>query len=235
MGAPRVLYYGGNGHSSWRLSRVRALGAPFEIDEAPYPGFEDRPRAPDLEGFLAVLGDHAGHAELAFGTGIGGLFLLCLRSQGLLLDTPLVLHAPVLWGLERRLMPRLLRLGPLRRLLPSLFMHKQFVAPLDDADRAAFFDGYARCSAFTDFFDWLGPSLLRELERRFAERPAALDRVRVWWGGQDRVVTPAELQITEAVLGVRWPLTVIDDWAHYPMIEAPESFVRVLAAALEGG
>jgi pimeloyl-ACP methyl ester carboxylesterase len=251
---PVVAFLGGNGHSSWRLGAARraiaALAgrgeiAPFRLEDVPYPGFEDRPRAADLDAFLAAAAGSL--LELApataLGTGIGGLIALCLRSQGALARVPLVLHAPVLWGLERRWMPRLVRIGPTRRLLPSLFaaewyqrrfVKKQFLGGLSDADRRAFFAGYARCAAFPDFFDWLRPALLRRLERRFAERPEQLDDIAVWWGEKDRVVDARELALTEEALSRRFALVTFPDWGHYPMIEQPESFVRALAKALRG-
>jgi pimeloyl-ACP methyl ester carboxylesterase len=250
---PVVFYLGGNGHATDRLTptrrAVRELSAagevsPFQIVEAAYPGFEDRPSAPDFDAFVDVLLGQAQALKprLALGTGIGGLILLCLRSLGGLAQTPVYLHAPVLWGLERRWMPRLVRLGPLRRLLPPLFaarwyqrrfVKKQFVTELDEAAAASFFDGYARCSAFGDLFDWLRPALLRQLEQRFEAHREQLEHITVWWGSRDRVVTPAELTITLDRLGVQWPLVMFDDWAHYPMMEAPHSFARALDAALQ--
>jgi pimeloyl-ACP methyl ester carboxylesterase len=249
---PIVAYLGGNGHSSWRLDPARrALAAlqgsgevgPMRIEEAAYPGFEGRPRARDLDAFLEAIAAPLRHVSLAVGTGIGGLLALCLRGRGELAGVPLVLHAPVLWGLERRWMPRLVRIGPTRRLLAPLFradwyqrrfVDKQFLRGLADEERAAFFDGYARCAAFPDFFDWLRPGLLRDLEQRFAERPEQLDGIRVWWGGKDRVVDTGELAITEEALARRFELTVFPEWGHYPMIEEPEAFVRALAAVLRG-
>ncbi len=252
MSAPRVYYLGGNGHAAARLTRARAAlddltgrgeVARFELVEAAYPGFEGRASAPSFDAFVATLAEevNAVAPALALGTGIGGLIALCLRAAGCLTGVKLCLHAPVLWGLEKRWVPRLVRLGPLRRVLPPLFaarwyqrrfVKKQFTTTLTDEEVAAFFDGYARCAAFADMFDWLTPALLRRLERRFAEEPACLEGVTVWWGAQDRVVTPRELEVTATALGVRWPLVMFDDWAHYPMIEAPESFVRALAEAV---
>ncbi len=252
LGAARyevtVLYFGGNGHATARLDptrrahlRLQGEGiASFDIAEAAYPGFEGRARSPSFDAFVEVLIAQAREVRprMAIGTGIGGLIAVCLRSRGALADVPLYLHAPVLWGLETRWMPRLVR--PFRRFLPALFdtrwyqrrfVRKQFVSEVEPRQVEAFFDGYARCEAFADLFDWLRPSLLRDLERRFAANPTALDDITVWWGSRDAVVTPKELSITEEKLGVSWPLVMFDDWAHYPMIEAPESFARALAAA----
>src|SRR5262249_22985673 len=162
----------------------------------------------------------------------------CLRARGVCLDVPILLQAPVLWGLEHRRMPRLLRLGPARLLLRRLFaarwfqawfVRKQFERPLSPALRQAFFQGYADCAAASDFFAWLTPALLRQLEIKFADRPEALERISVWWGGRDRVVTLQELTWTEKALGVRWPVRNFPTWGHYPMIDEPGDWVRELS------
>jgi pimeloyl-ACP methyl ester carboxylesterase len=248
--AARVVFLGGNGHSAARLAPARAALAglaregqvqPFELIEPPCPGFEGRPRAPEFEAFLDTVSAAFPPGIPVYGTGIGGLIALCLRGRGTGLDSPLLLQAPVLWGLERRWMPRLLRLGPLRFLLQGLFaqrwfqdrfVRQQFERPPPPEVRAAFFDGYARCSAAADFFSWLTPALLRRLEKHFVKHPEALGRIAVWWGERDRVVTLQELAWTEQVLGVRWPVRTFPHWGHYPMIDEPEDWVRTLADAL---
>jgi pimeloyl-ACP methyl ester carboxylesterase len=248
--AARVVFLGGNGHSAARLAPARTALArlvaegrvqPFELTEPAFPGFEDRPRAPDFEAFLDAISPSLVRAGLVYGTGIGGLIALCLRARGIGLDSPLLLQAPVLWGLERRWMPRLLRLGPFRFLLQRLFaqgwfqdrfVRKQFERPPTPGVRAAFFDGYARCPAAADFFAWLTPALLRRLETHFARNPEALGRIAVWWGERDRVVTLQELAWTERALGLRWPVSTFPHWGHYPMIDEPEDWVRTLADAL---
>ena len=251
-----LIYLGGNGHCAARLAPARqaldrlvAAGtvAPFTLFELPYPGFEDRPRAPDLDRFLDSL-SHAiaqavgpGSKALLYGTGIGGLLALCLRARGAWLDVPLLMQAPVLWGLERRLMPRVLRLGLARILWGRLFacgwfqrrfVRQQFERPLAPHLQTAFFDGYARCPAAADFFRWLTPRLLRSLERQCARRPEILRRIGVWWGARDRVVNLQELAWTEQALNVRWPLRLFPDWGHYPMLDEPEDWVRNLADVL---
>src|SRR2546428_8351068 len=95
--------------------------------------------------------------------------------------------------------------------------------------RDDFFEGYARCAAFSDLFAWFTPSLLRCLEGRLAARPESVRDVTVWWGARDRVVTPRELRWTEQALGTSWPLSVFPDWGHYPMIDAPQAWAQALA------
>lgn len=260
---PRVVFLGGNGHAGARLDPARRALAglagtrgapPFTLRDVPYPGFEGRPRAESLDAFLdgvaeSVRAETGAHDEdggagraLVYATGIGGLLALCLRARGALAGVPLLLQAPVLWGLERRLMPRVLRMGPaqaaLRRafaspLFQARFARKHFRRPLDGETRAGFFEGYARCAALPDFFAWLTPALLRRLEADFAARPGALRHVAVWWGERDTVVPARELAWTEAALGVPWPVRRVAGWGHYPMIDDPPGWVRALADVVE--
>jgi len=234
---------GGNGHCSARLALARPALAAVEMElvDVAYPGFEGRPRAEDLDGFLGAVSAQATAAArndgLVYATGIGGLIALCLRARSELLDSPLLLQAPVLWGLQRRLMPRLMRHAPVRAAATRLFaspafqrrfVRRYFTRPPSREMRDAFFEGYAGCAAFADLFEWFGPSLLRHLEADLAGRPEAARRLSVWWGGRDRVVTPDELRWTEAALGTTWPLRLFPEWGHYPMIDDPEGWARAL-------
>lgn len=253
MPVTRVLFFGGNGHSSARLDGVRRVLAAqdepaIDVASVPYPGFEGRPRAAGFDAFLdAVAGacsdlvadrrgaPEAGPSPLVYATGIGGLLVLCLRARGALRDLPVVLQAPVLWGLERRWMPRVMRLGlaqiALRRAFASPFFQRRFTAkhfrrpPSPEVERA-FFEGYATCEALPDFFDWLTPALLRRIEARHAEDPALLAGVRFLWGALDTVVPPHELAWTAEALGVELPVTTFPEWGHYPMIDDPGDWVR---------
>jgi pimeloyl-ACP methyl ester carboxylesterase len=247
MAAPaRVLFFGGNGHCAARLAVARRFLPPWiALEEVPYPGFEGRPGAATFTDFHGRITDAHGLSDpaLLYGTGIGGLLALCLRARGELIGTPLLLQAPVLWGLERRWMPRVMRFRPAQAALLRVFatgafqrrfVHKYFTHPPDPETAAAFFDGYARCRAAPDLFAWLNPALLRTLERDLAARPGALEKVQVWWGGRDRVVSLQELEWTKAALGIgdRWPVRIFPDWGHYPQIDEPEAWARALTDAV---
>jgi pimeloyl-ACP methyl ester carboxylesterase len=245
MVSSRICFLGGNGHCTARLASARRFLARIELDEVPYPGFEDRPRASSLSEFLDAVSIHLRTTRpvMIYAMGIAGLLVLCLQARGELAATPIVLQGPILWGLEHRWMPKLMRLRPaqaaMRRIFASKafqrrFVRRYFTRPLDAEMAAAFFDGYARCSAAPDFFAWFNPALLRSLERDLAARPAALEGIEVWWGGQDRVVTPRELEWTKQALGLgdRWPLRVFSGWGHYPMIDEPASWASALSDAV---
>jgi hypothetical protein len=243
-----VEHFGGNGHCDARLEAVRRVlereGGTLRLRDVPYPGFEGRLPATTLEGFLAAIErTRAGaspRASAVVASGIGALIALTLRARGSL-DEPLLLQAPVLWGLEHRRMPRVMRWRAARWALTSLFaapafrrrfVRKQFRTPPPPGFADRFFAGYARCAAFGSLFEWFTPAHLRRLEAAFRERPERLGGVEVWWGGRDAVVTEAELDVTARALGVRWPLRHVPDWGHYPMIDDPDGWVEVLRDAM---
>ena len=121
--ALKVGFLGGNGHCAARLTSARRFLLETEIDEVPYPGFEDRPRAASLNEFLDAVAAHlrASDPAMIYATGIGGLLALCLRARGELGATPILLQAPVFWGLEHRWMPKLMRLRPAQAAMRSVF------------------------------------------------------------------------------------------------------------------
>lgn len=237
---PVVRVLPGNGHVEERLDAARAAAAalprPFRIESVHY---ETSVRTFDalLDGVEADLAD----ADLVYATGIGGLVHLALLARGTTRRRA-IWQGPVLWGLESRRFPKIMRLplmpraltlalktGPIRR----RFERKHFLRPLDPALRSAFFDGYADARAFARWFGWLTPSLLRDLEPRLRGRQDLVDTVRVWWGSEDHVVTTEELRITERALGLDFDLEVKEGWAHYPMIDDPSAWVRDVAAVLD--
>jgi pimeloyl-ACP methyl ester carboxylesterase len=245
--ARRILsFLGGNGHCAARLTTARTfLTAEVDLVEAPYPGFEGRPRAAGLEVFLDAMEEHlrSVQPDLVYASGIGALLSLCLRARRVLRDTPIIMQGAVLWGLEHRWMPRMMRFKPMQRTVSGLFANElfqrrfvrsHFTHPPEAATAAAFFDGYARCSALPDFFAWLTPALLRSLERDLAARPEALENIQVWWGGRDSVVSASELAWTAGRLSpaARWPVRIFPEWGHYPMLDAPREWAEALSHAL---
>ncbi len=177
-GAPALLYLGGNGHAPVRLEPARGvlrrLGDPFALNDLGYPA------ASSWEGLLNPLGaavaEHgrAHPSAPVYATGIGALVALALRARGLLLGHPLVLQGGVLWGLERRFFPRVMRLPGLPALLAASlrtslvqrrFAARHFLRTHPPAFLDAFFEGYRDAEAFSGWFEWLRPGLLRTLAR----------------------------------------------------------------------
>lgn len=248
MTAPRLLFVGGNGHARARLDGVREVLArpserpPFLLVDVALPGFEGRPAPASLEDLTAALAEvvqaerDRGEAAL-YATGIGALLTVTAALEGKLPpDLPLIAQGAVLWGLERRRFPRLMRalpgasrgLGWLLR-MPAIqrrFVRRHFRRALDDAERGTFFSGYAACPAFGRFFEWFTPAHLRRLEAWHAEHPERLDGLRFLWGARDSVVSLEEVDRSEAVLARSFTRRVLAEWGHYPMIDDPVDWVR---------
>jgi hypothetical protein len=206
-----------------------------------YPGFEGRPRPRAFDEFLDGVAAPVQRAQAntsitgAYATGIGALLALEMRARGLL-DVPVVLQGPVLWGLETRGMPRLARAGlaPLlgRALRTPFFLgvvwRRHFLRPVPADGWRELVDGYQRCAVTADLFRWLDPAFLGALRSRLIASPTALERIEVWIGEHDRVVGLADVHATERALGVRWPCRTVSGWGHYPMMDDPEGWVRAL-------
>ena len=231
-----VLFLGGNGHAPIRLlparDALRRRGEPFTVADLPYPP------ATSFDGLLETLSrqvpERLDRKGVVYASGIGALVVLALRARGALRDHPVVLQGGVLWGLEHRWFPRVMRVSPMPRLLAAAFrlgvVRRRFAArhflrehPRDFVD--AFFEGYRDAGAFAAWFDWLRPGLLRRLEGEIARTPGALDDVVAWWGARDGVVSVEELRLTERALGVDVPLRIFPQWGHYPMIDDPDGWV----------
>jgi hypothetical protein len=241
MSTPLVLLLPGNGYAPARLEPALAalelLGAPLRLRAlAPPPGDDF---AALLEALDAELRSEP--PQLLVATGIGGLLALCQRAEGRWLEVPVVLQGAVLWGLEQRRFPRLMRLPGLASALAGLlrlgpvqrrFARRHFQVAHEAQFLERFFAGYRDRPGFVRWFRWLTPELLRRLERDFAARPEALARISCWVGGQDRVVAPRELDWTEAALGQPLPKREFPLWGHYPEIDRPAEWLQEVARAL---
>ncbi|MEM9802949.1 MAG: alpha/beta hydrolase [Planctomycetota bacterium] len=238
---PTVAFVPGNGHVDARLAPARA--AVERLD--PPDRFDVRSIDYGAHGTFDALLDgvraESDGSDLVYATGIGGLVVLALRARGDLLDVPTILQGPVLWGLETRRFPRLMRLPGMPNALvaalstPAIrrrFERRHFARPLEEPLRSTFFDGYRDARAFARWFGWLTPALLRRLEESLGGRDDLVRGIDAWWGLRDHVVTPEELERTERALNVSIPLRTFADWSHYPMIDAPDDWVREVSRAL---
>jgi len=246
MKRPAIAFLGGNGHASVRLEAARAAwrarGSDVDVRDFPYPAVDD------FDELLARLAHELmewgqDHPDApVYATGIGGLVALALRARGDLLARPLILQGAVLWGLETRTFPKLMRLPGMTRLLAgafrldfvrSHFETKHLQRPLSSDAREQFFAGYADAARFAAWFRWLTPALLRRLERELPARPAALDRIEFWWGERDTVVGVDELRLTERALDRTFPLRSFPTWGHYPMLDEPDAWSQEVERVLE--
>lgn len=240
-GRPIVVFLPGNGHVEDRLrgARLAVESGPaadaFELKSVAYDTGLDT-----FEELLQSVAVKIEGASLVYATGIGGLVALALRARGGV-QVPIVLQGPVLWGLETRRFPKVMRLPGMpkllvfmlkRRFMQRRFEHKHFEKPLDDSLRRAFFGGYGDAAAFARWFRWLTPALLRELEPKLLGRADLIDGCRVWWGDQDHVVALEELRLTERRLSLTFPLRRFPAWGHYPMVDEPVDWAAEVARVL---
>ena len=234
-----VAFLPGNGHVDARLSFAREKAQRLE------DGFElrsvDYGAAADFDALLDSVEEQVRDATLVYATGIGGLVYLALRALGALADQRAILQGPVLWGLETRTFPKLMRLPLMPRALTLAistdviqrrFMRKHFTQPLTPEFQKVFFGGYGDAGAFERWFAWLTPQLLRDLEAALRGRADRLEGVTAWWGGLDHVVGLDELRRTEAALDLTIPVREFPTWGHYPMIDEPAEWAAEVAGAL---
>jgi pimeloyl-ACP methyl ester carboxylesterase len=229
----------GNGGGAFRFSRVRPY-LPTSIQWVPLtlPGFAERPRDPHLQ----TMRDYArvihelimplSRPLIGLGTGIGGSFWLeYLQHYPETLDG-VIFHAPVGARLDRRRFPWLMRLPGMRSLGQTLisapvlrpwWTRRLFrdgsAIPSEYLDR--FFAEYRQTEAFGQMFDILTAAWFNSLDP--IDRPAALI-----WGEHERVLSVDHLADYQRLL----PQAIIRrvaDWDHFPMIEQPEAYARVIA------
>ncbi len=240
------LVLGDMGHALCRLSRARATCRPlgFDIKEVLYPGFEGRPRASSLDGFfeaveLQVDIYRMSHSRpLVYATGFGALVLLGLRARGNVKDLPAVIQGAIPWIWARGHTQGGAAAGEAARLSLSdpsgreAFVNRHLRSPMDQAEREAFFAGYASCKAFPDVYEWFDSGWLASLEGTLAGRPPAIDDIRVWACGEDEYVDEAEQDAAERALGAEWPSERIESWGHFPYLDAPGPWTSALGASI---
>jgi len=252
----------GNGGGSTRFSRVAEhLPDGIRFKAIDLPGFNGAPDDPTLrsvEGYADRLADlldsvvdsvvdsvidgaaggpdGSGARPVVLGHGIGGSIALDLASRRPETMAGLVLHAPVGADLDTRLFPRIMSTGPVRSLARRLIAAKPlrpiwrrlfFPIGAPAADLDTFFEGYRTCEAFGRMFeiinvDWFTPMV------PVADLPTVL-----LWGENDRVLKSGQSDaIAAKVPAAR---TVIQDgWDHFPMLEQPEEYARVVAELATG-
>ncbi len=242
-----VVAVHGNGGGSTRFALVPGhLPAEIRFHAIDLPGFNGAPDDPSLRSVagyadrLADLldevldpGSDAGGRSrpVVLGHGIGGSIALDLASRRPESMGGLILHAPVGADLDRRLFPRIMSTGPVRgavrrliaaRPLRPLWRRVFFPSGAPEADLDTFFDGYRTCEAFGRMFEIIDAEWFDGLA------PMSGPPTVLLWGEHDRVLRSGQAD----AIGAKVPeaTTVIQPgWDHFPMLEQPEEYARVVA------
>lgn len=158
------------------------------------------------------------------GHGIGGSLLLH-AAQSHDLAAGYIFHAPVGPRLDQRIIPRLMRPMPVRRLARSVLAgplgSALAVRRFGEAQGRAFAQGYRDCEVFAAMFSLLTSEWYDALQP--VTTPSAL-----LWGEGDRVVQSEDTTGFEAVLPTA-SLRVEPGWAHYPMLTQADAYARTVS------
>ena len=232
----------GNGGGSTRFDRMSThIGPGVRFVAIDLPGFNGAPVDPTLTnvaGFadrLAELVDDArsgGSPAVVLGHGIGGSISLDLASRRPDALDALILHAPVGADLDTRLFPRIMSTRPMRALikraisarLPRPLWRRLFFptgAPKHDID--TFFEGYRDCASFGQMFDIIDFDWFDALE------PVTELPVTLLWGEHDRVLKAGQTDAI-AAKAPQANRVIQPGWDHFPMLEQPEEYARVIEA-----
>jgi len=240
------LVLGDTGHSLFRLSRARATSRAvgFDVKEVLYPGFEGRPPAADLEDFFAQVEVQVDIYRLSHGkplvvaTGFGALVLLGLRARGVVPDLPAVVQGAVPWasaaareGDSAHADAAAERARFRDPAFQAAFTRDHLHSPYVASELDAFFGGYATCDAYADVHRWFDADWLERTEADLAQRPAAIDGIRVWLCGEDEVTPAEEHDAAVRALGAAWPTELAEHWGHFPYLDAPGPWIGALQAA----
>lgn len=231
-----VAVHGNGGGSTRFVPMLDHVPAGVTVDAVDLPGFNGVP----VDASLTSVSDYADHLAhllgqhddpVVLGHGIGGSIALDLAGRRPETMRGLILHAPVGADLDTRLFPKLMSptavrgvirraiaARPLRPLWRRAFFPTGAPAPILDQ----FFEGYRTCASFSQMFDIIDAEWFTGLE------PVTGVPTVLLWGEHDRVLRSGQLEAIRAKAPEA--RTVIQPgWDHFPMIEQPEEYARVVA------
>lgn len=237
-----ILAVHGNGGGGTRFERVAEHLPDDSVRFVHFdlPGFNGTPMDPaatDVAAYADLVADRIESLRrpdepiVVLGHGIGGSIALDLASRRPDSMDALILHAPVGADLDTRLFPRIMKTKPMRELIRRMISAKPlrpiwrklfFPIGAPKADTNTFFEGYRDCAAFGQMFDIINAEWFEGLT------PVMDLPVVLLWGEHDRVLksgqtegiaakTPGAVKVIEA------------GWDHFPMLEQPEEYARVIA------
>lgn len=223
----------GNGGSSSRFELMAKTPAEgVTIVPITLPGFDgtslpnDQPTVDDFAAALIEMVEALPRPRVVMGHGIGGSVLLSAAQTTGWADG-YIFHALVGPALDTRLIPRVMKPEPVRAIAKTLISSPLAKAigrrrydnvPAETMNR--FFDAYGDCNAFSVMFDILNPQWWESLEP--IHEPSVL-----LWGSGDGVLS-AEHTAQFAQVIPDAPTREVEGWAHYPMLEQPDDYTRVL-------
>lgn len=241
-----ILAVHGNGGGGTRFERVAEHLPDDSVRFVHFdlPGFNGTPVDPaatDVAAYADKVGEvidtvrRPGEPVVVLGHGIGGSIALDLASRRPDTMDALILHAPVGADLDTRLFPRIMKTRPMRELIRRMISAKPFRpiwrklffpigAPRADTD--TFFEGYRDCASFGQMFEIINAEWFEGLA------PVTDLPVVLLWGEHDRVLKSGQ---TEGI-AAKTPgaAKVIEPgWDHFPMLEQPEEYARVIAKLAE--
>ncbi len=237
-----VLAVHGNGGGGTRFERV-AEHLPDDSVRFEYfdlPGFNGKPvdpNATDVGAYADLIAEQIaairrpGEPVVVLGHGIGGSMALDLASRRPDTMDGLILHAPVGADLDTRLFPRIMSTKPVRELIRRMVAARPFRpvwrklffpigAPKADTD--TFFEGYRDCAAFGQMFEIITVEWFESLS------PVTDLPVILLWGEHDRVLKSGQTAGISAKTP-RATKVIESGWDHFPMLEQPEEYARVIA------
>lgn len=233
--AVTIVAVHGNGGGAFRWDLLaKPLADDVELRGPSLPGFSGRP-LPSGPVTMATFADalideleSADETRILLGHGIGGALALDVAANQPALVDGLILHAPVAVNLDSRLFPKLMASMAVRKTAkatisswPVRLAARRFAfegAPRPYAEQ--FFAEYGNAEAFEVMFDLLTAEWFESL-------PAITSPAVVLWGEKDRVLQVEQAEAVES----RLPNSrrhIEPEWGHYPMIEKPVDYQRVL-------
>lgn len=237
-----ILAVHGNGGGSTRFERVAQHlthgSTRFEYFDLPgFNGVPMDPRATDVAAYADKIAERIesvrrpGEPVVVLGHGIGGSMALDLASRRPGTMEGLILHAPVGADLDTRLFPRIMSTKPVRELIRRMVAAKPlrpiwrrlfFPIGAPRADIDTFFEGYRDCEAFGQMFEIIDVEWFESLT------PVTDVPVVLLWGEHDRVLKSGQT----AGIAAKAPnaeKVIEPGWDHFPMLEQPEEYARVIS------
>lgn len=167
--------------------------------------------------------------RVVLGHGIGGSIVLEMLQRFPEDADAVILHAPVGADLDRRFFPRLMRPRWVReagkrafasRWLRPVWRRLLFRGDAPESYLDRFFEDYARCESFSTMFDIITPEWFESL--------CPMDTAGyLLWGGRERVLKEDQAARFMPLLP-RCAMRIVPEWDHFPMIDAPAEYARVV-------